>query len=145
MAPLQLERACSAAIPPPLSARDSAASRSLCESTDTDRSSTASQCSGTSSVELSQPTNQVASGVPPPPHAQSPVPPPAQTVVTSPAAGDSWRAPVGPNIGAGHSGTSASAPASLQSCDGSIGHLDRNPAGLRAPLASPHLSVICLG
>ena len=131
MAPLQLERACAAAIPPPSSARDSAASRSLCESTDTDRSRTASQCSGTSSVELSQPTNQAASGVPPPPHAQSPVPPPAQTVATSPAAGASWRAPVGPNIGVGHPGTSASAPASPQSCDGSIGPLDRNPATTR--------------
>ena len=68
-APLQLERACAAAVPPPSSARDSAAPKSLCESTDTDRFDTTSQCSDTSSVELSQPTDQAASGVPPTPHA----------------------------------------------------------------------------
>ena len=126
-APLQLERACAAAVPPPSSARDSAASRSLYESTDTDRSDTTSQCSNMSSVELSQPTDQAASGVPPTPHAQSPVPPPAQTVATSCAAGDSRRAPVGPDLSTGHPGASASAPTSPQSCDGSIGPLDRNP------------------
>ena len=130
-APLQLERACAAAVPPPSSARDSAASRSLCESTDTDRSDTTSQCSNTSSVELSQPTDQAASGVPPAPHAQSPVPPPAQTMATSPAAGDSRRSPVGPDLSTGHPGASASAPTSPQSCDGSIGPLDRNPATTR--------------
>ena len=72
-APLQLERACAAAVPPPSSARDLAASRSLCESTDTDRSDKTSHCCDTSSVELSQPTDQAASGVPLTPHAQSPL------------------------------------------------------------------------
>ena len=75
--------------------------------------------------------NQAASSVPPTPHDPPPVPPTAQTMATSSAASDSQCAPVGLEPGTGPSGAPASAPTSLQSCDGSIGPLDRNPATTR--------------
>ena len=102
-APFQLERACAIAIPPPSWACDSALSRCLCESTETDRSDTTSQCSDMSTVVPSQSSNPPASGVPAAPHDHHTVPTTAQTMAASPTTCDFQRAPVGIEPSAGSS------------------------------------------
>ena len=135
-APLQLECACATAIPPPSTARDSAASRSICESIDTDRSDTTAHCSDTSTVVPSQSMNAPASAVPTAPHDHHTIPTTAQTMAAPPATCDPRCAPVGFEPSAGSSSSSTSTPASSESCDGSIGPLDRNPSTTRPQSAT---------